>query len=233
MISFIREKIKYILLTIIVLLSTIILVFYFTKNNEDIVVKEKPITVKKEKKENMEDTFLYVDIKGAVKSPGVYKMKDNSRVIDVINEAGGLSENADTSIINLSKKIFDEMFIIIYTKEEIDKYKEKTISTKEINNKIEKERIIIDENNDAVIKKNSKITKNKTQEDIKQEDNVVNINTATKEELLTITGIGESRADAIISYREENGNFNEIEDIKNVSGIGDSLFEKIKEYITL
>lgn len=62
---------------------------------------------------------------------------------------------------------------------------------------------------------------------------LVNINTATTKELLSITGIGESKASNVIKYREENGNFSSIEDIKNVSGIGDSLFEKIKKYITV
>lgn len=201
--------------------------FYFANNNEEIDIEEKPVTTKKE--ENKEEVLLYVDIKGAVKQPGVYKLKVDSRVIDVINEAGGLNENADTSIINLSKKIFDEMFIIIYTKEEIDKYKEKTISTKEINKELEKERIIIDENNDAnIVKKGSKTTKEEN-----KEDNIININTASKEELLSITGIGDAKAEAIISYREENGNFEKIEDIKNVSGIGDALFEKIKDFITV
>ena len=151
-------------------------------------------------------------------------MKEGSRVIDVVNASGGLKENADTSIINLSKKIFDEMFIIIYTKDEIDKYKKETISTKEINAKLQKNIISVDENNDAQIKKKN---------NVENKDTKININIASKEELTTITGIGESKAPSIIDYRDENGNFNTIDDLKNISGIGDALFEKIKEYITV
>jgi len=233
MIEKIKTNIKYILAFIILIVIIIIFIIYYLNNLSDDNIEKEDNHVKKivKKEEKKEEDFYYVDIKGAVKNPGVYKLKENSRVIDVINASGGLNENADTSIINLSKKIFDEMFIIIYTKEEIAKYKEKTISTSEINKELEKNILVIDENNSANIKNKSKNnTSNK--EDI-DEEKLVNINSATKEELLTITGIGESKADAIISYREENGNFNSIEDIKNVSGIGDSLFEKIKDYITV
>ena len=228
MIEKIKENLKYIILIIIlVLLSVLIVVYYINNSKKEIVnllVKEK---VKEEKKEEI---YFYVDIKGAVKTPGVYKLKESSRVIDVINEAGGLLENADTSTINLSKKIFDEMFIVIYTKDEIEKYKQDTISTKKINEKLDKNILLIDENNDANIKNK---TKSNVSKEEKEENKLININTATKEELLTITGIGESKADSIIQYREENKEFESIEDIKNVSGIGDSLFEKIKEYITV
>ena len=85
----------------------------------------------------------------------------------------------------------------------------------------------------VVVKKSKKSNSKAGNEDNEEENKLVNINTASKEELLTITGIGDSKAEAIISYREENGDFKAIEDIKNVSGIGDSLFEKIKEFITV
>ena len=237
-----KDNLKYIItiLIIIIILCAFFIYYYKISVKKEIVVKEnKEILSKKElKNENKEkDLYYFVDIKGAVNKEGVYKLKENSRIIDVINEAGGLKENADTSIINLSKKIFDEMFIVIYTKEEIDKYKSETISTKKINDKLDKNILIIDENNDGNIKKNNfKSIKNEEKEskkDQQEESILININTATKEELLTITGIGESKAESIISYREENGEFKEIEDIKNVTGIGDSLFEKIKEFITV
>lgn len=137
----------------------------------------------------------------------------NSVVIDVIEIAGGLIEGADTSMINLAKIVSDEMTIIIYSNEEVlEKYKEEicVCDCPEITN-------------DACI----------DNENVSTDTELVNINTASKEELMTITGIGESKADTIIKYREENGNFKSIEDIKNVSGIGESLFEKIKDYITV
>ena len=133
---------------------------------------------------------------------------------DVITMAGGLIEGADTSLINLAKIVADEMTIIIYSKEEV---------TEKL-----KEEICVCEcpliNNDACINDSSSSVK---------EGPLININTATKEELMTISGIGEAKAEDIIKYRESNGNFKSIDEIKNVSGIGDSLFEKIKDYITV
>ena len=234
-----KTYIKYLIAIVIVIIGICIYYFFFNINDEvkEQSKKDKEIVKIEKNQDKKEELFYYVDIKGAVKNPGVYKLKENSRVIDVINESGGLNENADTSILNLSKKIFDEMFIIIYTKDEINKYKNETISTKKINEKLEKEIIVIDENNSANIKSKQNTNSNKQKENVsetqKDDNNLININTASKEELLTITGIGESKADSIINYRKENGSFEKIEDIKNVSGIGESLFEKIKDYITV
>ena len=234
-----KTYIKYLIAIVIVIIGICIYYFFFNINDEvkEQSKKDKEIVKIEKNQDKKEELFYYVDIKGAVKNPGVYKLKENSRVIDVINESGGLNENADTSILNLSKKIFDEMFIIIYTKDEINKYKNETISTKKINEKLEQEIIVIDENNSANIKSKQNTNSNKQKENVsetqKDDNNLININTASKEELLTITGIGESKADSIINYRKENGSFEKIEDIKNVSGIGDSLFEKIKDYITV
>ena len=147
-----------------------------------------------------------------VTSPGVYEVDSTSRVNDVINLAGGLLEGADTSYINLAKIVTDEMTIIINSKEEIiEKYKE-----------------------EICICNCPEITNNACIENSADKNNeIININNAFKEELTKIPGIGDSKADAIIKYREENGPFTSIEDIKKVSGIGDSLFEQIKVYITV
>ena len=215
------KKIILILIGIsIMLLGTIFVLYknYQNKNEEVIdIFKEEETNDEKieaELKEELPNTQkVVVDIKGMIKSPGVYEVESSSRVNDVINIAGGLLEGADTSLINLAKIVEDEMIIIIYSKEEIlEKYKEEVCicNCPEITN-------------DACINTNTNNEINK----------IVNINTATKEELMTISGIGESKAESIIKYREENGNFNFIEDIKNVSGIGDSLFEQIKSYITV
>ncbi len=157
----------------------------------------------------------YIDIKGSVKNPGVYEFNDNDRVIDAIKLAGGLKKDANTSNINLSKKLESEMVIYVYNNNEIKNSKnslscETTCSTEiiEINNCVE--------NTDTEKKKS-----------------LININTATIEELQTLEGIGESKAQSIVNYRNEVGKFNSIEDIKNVSGIGDSLFIQIKDKITI
>ncbi len=188
------------------------------KDKSDIVVSTSTNTLKKKpKKENIEN--YKVDIKGEIITPGIYTLKRNSRVIDVIEMSGGLTENADTSVINLSKKITDEMVIIIYSKSEVKDFEK----TKEKEKTVQEKCIKKDENslkNDACITDSVKTS------------GKVSINSATKEELMTLTGIGEAKAEDIIKYREENGQFKTIEDIKNVSGIGDSLFAKIKENIT-
>lgn len=169
-----------------------------------------------------------VDIKGLVKKPGVYELNDGSRINDVITKAGGLLKNADTSVINLSKKITDEMVIIIYSKEEVKDFFE-VLESKENKNEacVENNGIL---KNDACINSNDKAESTNTKD---EQNSLVNINTATLEQLQTLTGIGESKAKAIISYRNENGKFEKIEDVKNVSGIGEALFEKIKNNITV
>ena len=132
--------------------------------------------------------------------------------------AGGLTENADTSVLNLSKKIEDEMVIIVYSKQEVIDFKK----TKEIEKQVEEK---CKNSNETLINGACIEIEEKT-------STKVNINTASKEELMTLSGIGESKAEDIIKYREKE-QFVSIEDIKKVSGIGDSLFAKIKENITV
>lgn len=200
-------------------------IFYYQKNNkkekkkEIVEVEEKSdLKIKEKAKEELEIEYK-VDIKGAINVPGIYSMKSTSRVIDVINEAGGLTEIADTSVINLSKKILDEMVIIIYTKDQVANFKKVKEEEKIVQDKCNQ----VDENslkNDACIKTEEITTK-------------ISINNSTKDQLMTLQGIGEAKANDIIKYREENGPFNSIEDIKKVPGIGDNLFAQIKEDITL
>ena len=162
---------------------------------------------------------MKVDIKGEVINPGIYSLIESSRVIDVIELAGGLTENADTSVINLSKKVTDEMVIIIYSRDQIQNFKE----TKELEKYLQEKCHEQDENslaNDACITDGEQISSK------------VNINTASLEELMTLKGIGEAKAQDIIAYRETNGGFKSIEELLNISGIGETLFAKIKENIT-
>lgn len=192
-------------------------------NNIEIIKEFENSNIEKvEEKEDKQIKFN-VDVKGAVKKPGVYKIDNNLTVNDVINIAGGLTENADTSVINLAKKITDEMVIIIYTKEEVKK--SNIVDT--VIKVVEKECICPNIQNDGCL--NTEIKEEITN---KENNKLVNINTATIEELQTISGIGESKAKSIIEYRTNNGNFKNIEDIKNVEGIGDKLYETIKIYIT-
>lgn len=215
-------KYKYfILLGLIVL----VLIFIFNDNesNEDEIVLEKQDI---ESTVVVEETKVKVDIKGAVNNPGVYELDKNSRVSDVINLSGGLTEEADTSVINLSKNVSDEMVIIIYTKDEIKKMQEGETSIKYI----EKECICPKLENDACIEEvndeEEKIVEN-------NQSNKISLNNATISQLMELNGIGQTKAEAIIEYRQNNGGFKTIEEIMQVDGIGQATYDKIKDQLTL
>lgn len=137
-----------------------------------------------DKTENNPSEIL-VDIKGAVKYPGVYTIFSTALVKDIVTMAGGFLENADTSELNLVREITANEMLVIPFK------------------------------SDAM--RNSKI----------------NINNATKEDLMTLPGIGMAKANAIIEYRTKNGYFSKIEDIEKVAGISETIFNQIKTFITI
>lgn len=182
---------------------------------------------------------IIVDIKGAVKKPGVYKMNLNDNISDLIENAGGLTKNGTTTNVNLAKKLENEMVINIFTKNDLKKKKitqvvpECKSETIYINECISNGKSIISTGSSTIYKDNE-ISNNNGEQNNKEDNNLrISINNASKDELMTLSGVGESKAKAIIEYRENNGLFKEIEDIKNVSGIGDALFESIKENITI
>ena len=215
------------IVTIIIILTGIGVYKYQTrpkKKTIDTIKIAKELKEKDTQQENtkVEEKEYMVDIKGEVITPGIYKLKNSSRVIDVIEKAGGLTQNADTTVINLSKKITDEMVIIIYSKQEVKNW----IKTKEQEDYLEEK---------CKISEEGKVENDACLEDEKEETSLqakVNINTATKEELMTLSGIGESKAEEIITYRKSTP-FKTIEDLKNVSGIGDATYEQIKNHITV
>lgn len=160
-----------------------------------------------------------VDIKGEVNKPGTYAVDDSMRIVDVIYLAGELTEKADTSLLNLSKKVEDQMVIIIYNKEEVAYMKETLKKEKELN----------------VLCKNEELIKNDACVEVEVEEeksSIVNINTASKEELMTLNGVGESKALAILTYRSTK-KFDTIEELLNVPGIGENIFETIKDKISV
>lgn len=215
----------YVLIIIILFISA-----FFIDIDNDIDVSSELIEEEKIYEEiNIDEviTKYYVDIKGEVVNPGVYEVESGNRVIDVINMAGGLTKNADTSLINLSKKVKDEMNIKIYSKKEIEEAYNPTIIIKEIEKECEcpiPEQC--DRVNDALIE----YSEIEVVDSNVIEETIIDINTATKEELMSIPGIGESKANNIIEYRNTT-KFETIEDIMNVSGIGQSVYEKVKDYI--
>ena len=228
------------ILLVFLLLS--IFIYYKSYNNKmdnkvkiaDAVVLEKDKTneqVEEVTKEIAITEEYYVDIKGAVANPGVYKLSSDSRVNDVVNLAGGISSDADTRCINLSKKIKDEMVIYVYTKQEVEemyKKEEKKEDDVIFNNVI----------NDAYVdytnpESESVDTNNESNSSEEIITGKININTADISLLITLPNIGEAKAQAIISKRSELGKFNSIDEIKEVSGISDATFEKIKDLITV
>lgn len=244
-----NHKRKIIVIASLILLSLTITLVLLTRHNyqKDIIIYENEVSEKNNsnikgvdnKKEDEEKIYYYIDIKGYVNNPGVYSLEKGKRVVDAINIAGGLKKDANTSLLNLSKEISDQMVIVIYSNSEIKEY-EKLTETKKQEEKICNDKIIndacISNSNNTNNSNSNNTTKNDTT-DTKTDDSnktlKININTATKEELMTLKNVGESKALAIIEYRNKNGLFKTIDDLKNVSGIGDKLFESLKENITV
>ena len=214
---------KLIFPTIIILLYVGGFVYLLTiiKHDNKKVVNEN---IKISKEVEVDSGYIYVDVKGSVSTPGVYKLKKDSRVIDAIEKSGGITEEANTRYINLSKLLNDGDVVMVYSTKEInDAKKDKTIY-------IETPCVCEEVKNDACITEENK--KDETS-NVANTNNKININTASIDELKTLSGIGDAKAKAIIDFRTTNGNFKSIEDIKNVNGISESLFIKIKENITI
>ena len=226
-----RHKKQIILVCLGLVLLLVIGSFFIYKNYTAENKEEKNIVLNTKKdikkdEEEEEEVYYQVDIKGEVINPGIYTVKEGSRVIDVIRLAGDLTEVADTSVLNLSKKVEDEMVIIVYSYNEVEAFTE-TIEKEEI-----EQEACLKQNgiqNDACIKDSTDDTSSSSV----VISGKVSLNTATLDELMTLPGIGESKAQAIIKYREEVGAFQNIEELKEVSGIGDAIFDQIKENITI
>ena len=207
-----KAKLKYIIIAIIILVALVVSYVLSLDNKE---VSAENVEITKTDVTNV-TSKVYVDIKGSVKKPGVYQVPADSIVWDIVNLSGGFTKNAYTKNINLSQKVKDEMVIYVFSKSEMSK----------MNNTVKTDTActtnVINYDNCITTEKNATETST----------SLVNINTASKEELMNVSGIGASKADSIIAYRIKTP-FSKIEDIMNVSGIGESLFEKIKKYITI
>lgn len=223
--------------------------FYFKEEksvtsikNDDLLLSDNSNLTKEQNLEDKEN-IIYVDVKGAVKKPGVYELTTNDKIIDAINKAGGIKNTGTTENINLSKRLTNEMVIYIFTKKELTKNEKPNVVASEpckcetivVDNCASKEENTIsnDEKNANTITNSSDDNSNNSNFSATNETKKININKATKDELTTIKGIGASKAENIIKYRDENGPFKQIEDITKVSGLGESIFNKIKEFITV
>lgn len=217
--NYIKENmVKVVVITILLFLYVGSFVYISTKIIKTEKDSKEEVSIIEEEKEEVkeENNFIVVDIKGSVNKPGVYKIKENARVNDAIEASGGLSKNANTRFINLSKLLKDGDVVVIYSNEEIENAK------KEEKIVVETPCVCEEVKNDACYK-----------EEIKDNNNKININTATINELMNLDGIGEAKAKLIIEYRTKNGNFKDIKDIMKVKGISETLYSKFKENITI
>jgi len=183
-------------------------------NEENMLNTEKKLdeTNGEEVKDKKEERII-VHITGEVKHWGVLELEKGSRIIDAVNKAGGFTDEADIEKVNLAYELTDGVKVYIPSKN-IDK--ESNITTQKY--------ITMESGDNEIVEET----------EMKQSGNtLVNINEATQTELETLPGIGPSIALKIISYRKENGKFSSIEDIKNVSGIGENKFESIRELICI
>lgn len=205
---------KRIIIIVAVLVIGIIGYYIYGREKEGSdIIKNEEIMVKSDEKEETKEGKIVVHITGAVKNEGVVTLKENSRVTDAVNAAGGLTEDADMSKINLAYVLEDGIKIKIPS---INDAKETTL-----NEETTDDEQFVENIPDGNTKSESNTT------------SVVNINKATQTELETLPGIGPSIALKIINYRNENGKFSSVEDLKNVNGIGDSKFENIKNLISV
>ena len=171
----------------------------FSKKEESVeetTVVETTVLAEKTEVSTTQETVIFVDIKGAVKNPGVYQMKVGDRVKDALDAAGGLTGEADSQKVNLAKRLEDQMVIVVPKVGEEAEEIPAGVTSKE-----------------------------------EAKEGKVNINTATVEELKTLKGVGEKKAEAIIEYRKKNGSFQTKEDLMKVRGIGKKLFESFQERI--
>jgi len=187
-----KELVKKYYIYIVILILLILAIIFIPIGEEKQTIEFEPTIIV-----SKEDTpeYIYIDIKGQIHNPGVYKVKTDSRLFQLLILAGGTTTKADTLAINLSLKLYDQQVVYIPSYE--DNYP------------------IITEIIDG------------TSQDI------ININSASLELLDTLPGIGPSTAQSIIDYRIEVGFFESVEDIMNVTGIGESTFNEIKNLITV
>jgi competence protein ComEA len=210
----IEDKIKkYVTVVVIALIVISGIIYNFYKNNfgyENIIEKNESIqtnTILNSQNETNEENRneIKVYVTGEVKSPGVISLEEGARLEDAIEKAGGLTENANIKNVNLAYIIEDGLKIYIPNKDE------------------ENVEYLITENGDGIIEET----------EIVSSESKININTASLEKLTELPGVGEALAQRIIDYRTANGKFTSIEELKNVSGIGDKKFENLRDSVSI
>ena len=177
-----------------------------------------PKEVDEKTKSDIDDEILCVYVCGAVDNPGVYNLSGDIRMIDAIKAAGGMKEDAGAKYLNLASKVTDGQKIYVPTTVEVEEAfaqgEDATYSIVEISADGVAFGDDIESGTDST-----------------DEQGRINLNTADKTELMTLPGIGESKADKIIEYRDKNGGFSSTEDLMLISGIKEGLYNKVKDKI--
>ena len=213
MLDNVTTKQKKIIIIAVALVFIGIIIFIYNSNKIDTSEINEEMLIANNETNNIKDTkveeknMIIVHITGAVKNPGIVKLEEGSRIEDAINKAGGLNEDADITNVNLAYILEDGIKIKIPSSLDVTEVQNENILNSDSGENI------VEEFEDS------------------DESSLLNINKATKQDLQNLPGIGVSLASKIIEYREENGKFANIEDIKNVNGIGESKYENIKEHI--
>ena len=200
---------------------------FAVEENLEIKQDERNITDDNNNADNqtkIDKQMIKVHISGAVNNEGLIELEENSRIADAIEKAGGVKENACMEEVNLAYLLEDGMKIKIPTKEEVQAQKLNNLESSGISiESVKSNNADLGKSAESKIPVSSKNNNNSK----------VNINTANQTELETLPGIGTATALKIINYRKENGKFKNVEDIKNVKGIGDSKFNNIKDLIII
>lgn len=199
---------KIFVILIILIISVCCFILYRNEDEELFISEEISLEENTNNNENIleieEVKKIKIHITGEVNSPGVKELDEGSRIEDAINIAGGLTESANISNVNLAYPLEDGQKIYIPN----------------INENTEE--YIVKENGEGIVEDSKNSSSGR-----------ININKADTDQLCELPGVGESLASRIVTYREENGKFKSIEDLKNVSGIGEKKFESLKEYIVV
>ncbi len=209
---------------IVTILSVIVIVIMIVFN---IKSENKPKVTADSSNEEVEvlqsePEIVFVELKGAINSPGVYSFTEGTRLFEAIDAAGGLSEDANIDYLNRTRILEDQTLVIILTNAEIQ-------------SRIDEQLIL--EHEQSVLETVSVQTVVEGADDCSavssQNQELVSINNASASQLETLPGIGESKANDIILYRTQNNGFTSIDELLNVNGIGQATLDKIKEFISL
>ena len=200
--------------------------FYLIKDHDgeqdaeiSIITEAGADTIEKTTESSIEKkSEIMVDVSGAVKNPYVVMLQEGSRVFQAVEKAGGYTADADTRVINQAEILSDGQKLYIPTKQEVEKSQNGSTAYDQD----------LSGSNAASSYSVSGFTSGGSSGQSK-----ININTADSAALQQLTGVGPATAEKIITYRNENGKFKSIEDIKNVSGIGDKTYEKFEDLITI